>query len=58
VLVLMRDMGLESKFGKMVRDMLATGKITWLTEKGNFTIPTVVYLTENGGRIKRMALGC
>lgn len=54
----MRDLGLESKYGKMERDTLAIGKKIWLMVKENFTTLTVICSRANGVKTKRMALGC
>jgi hypothetical protein len=52
----MRELELESKYGKMVQDTLAIGKIIWLMVKGNFTTLMVICSKAIGVKIKQMAL--
>ena len=55
-LALIRELDLESKYGKMAQDTLAFGKIIWLMVKGNFTTLTVICSKATGFKTKRMAL--
>jgi len=55
VWALMRELGLESKYGKMARDTLAIGKKIWLMVKENFTTLTAICSRANGFKTKRMA---
>jgi hypothetical protein len=48
------DMVMEYKYGQMVQNMKDTGVIIKLMERVNFGMQMVMYLMENGKKIKLM----